>query len=105
MRVAIVGGMERHEAALSRRAEQLGHTLEFHRGRMGGRGTEELAAIVARSDLVVIVTQVNSHGAMYVAKKLADRLGRPALVVRTCSVSGLGTLLQLSGAGPMGLAS
>lgn len=94
MRVAVIGGLERHEAELERRAERFGHTVEFHRGRMGGRHTEELESIVSRSELVIIVTQVNSHGAMHVAKRLADRLARQALVARTCSPSKFRSILE-----------
>jgi hypothetical protein len=97
VRVAVVGGLERHEAALGRRAEALGHTVEFHRGRMGGRRTEALEAMVSRSELVIIVTQVNSHGAMYVAKRVADRLARRAVVARTCSPSSFHDLLESAG--------
>jgi len=100
MRVAVIGGLERHEAELERRAEHCGHTVEFHRGKMGGRHTEELEAIVSRSELVIIVTQVNSHGAMYVAKRLADRLARRALVARTCSPSRFRSILESVSAAP-----
>jgi hypothetical protein len=96
VRVAVIGGLERHEAELERRAEHFGHTVEFHRGKMGGRHTEELEAIVSRSELVIIVTQVNSHGAMYVAKRLARR----ALVARTCSPSRFRSILESVSAGP-----
>jgi hypothetical protein len=85
--VAIIGGLERHEPEIERRASQMGHTVEFHRGRVGGRRSEELVAVVSRSDAVIIVTQVNSHGAMHLAKRVAVRNARPALITRTCSPS------------------
>jgi hypothetical protein len=100
MRVAVIGGLERHEAEIERRAGALGHTVEFHRGRVGGRRTEELEAIVSRSEIVIIVTQVNSHGAMYIAKKAADRHARRALVARTCSPSSFRGLMESVGRAP-----
>ncbi len=87
MRVAVIGGLERHESEIARRAGDLGHTVEFHRGWVGGRHAEALDAIVGRSEVVIIVTKVNSHGAMHLAKKAALRHFRPALVARTCTPS------------------
>jgi hypothetical protein len=87
VRIAVVGGLERHESEIARRAASAGHEVEFHRGRVGGRHAEELESIVERSDLVVIVTEVNSHGAVFIAKKAAHRAGRPSVIVRTCGPS------------------
>ena len=93
MRIAMVGGMERHEREIARRARADGHDFEAHRGRVGGRHAQELEAIVSRSDVVVIVTDVNSHGAMYIAKRAAAKHGRPAVIVRSCSPSTFSALL------------
>jgi hypothetical protein len=94
MRIAVIGGLERHQAEIERRGSALGHSLEFHRGRVGGRHTGELEAIVQRCDVAIIVTQVNSHGAMYIAKRVAARHGRPALMARTCSPSRFSAILE-----------
>ncbi len=93
MRIAIIGGLERHEAEIERRASALGHELEFHRGRVGGRHADELEAMVQRCDVAIIVTRVNSHGAMYMAKRAAARHARPALLARTCSPSAFSALV------------
>jgi hypothetical protein len=37
---------------------------------------------------------VNSHGAMLIAKKAAARLGRTAVLERTCTPSRFGTILE-----------
>jgi hypothetical protein len=37
MHIVVVGGLERHESEIERRAGERGHTIEFHRGRVGGR--------------------------------------------------------------------
>jgi hypothetical protein len=94
MRVAWVGGIERSERALEAAASRAGHELEFHSGDVHGRGAEELEGVVSRCDLVVVVTSVNSHGGVAVAKKAARRLGRPLMISRGGSVSVLERLLR-----------
>src|SRR5689334_9871584 len=76
MRIGWIGGMERSEAAIQRTARQAGHEVEFHRGHVGGRGSIDLRALVERVEFVVIVTDINSHGAVIQAKRLAQKLGR-----------------------------
>jgi len=105
MRIAVVGGLERHESEIARRAGALGHVVEFHRGRVGGRLAETLESMVQRCELAVIVTQVNSHGAMYIAKKAAARHARPALLVRQCSPSSFTALLGAYASGTRPLAA
>jgi hypothetical protein len=94
MRIAVIGGLDRHVQALARQAEVAGHVAEFHHGRVGGRHAEDLEAIVERCDVVVIVTAVNSHGAVSIAKKAARRTGRAAVIARTCGPSRFGLLLS-----------
>jgi len=84
MRIGWIGGRERNETTLERIAEKSGHHLEFHSGHVGGRGANDLRALVERSEFVVIVTDVNSHGAVLLAKKLAQRIGRGSLIIRRC---------------------
>jgi len=93
VRIAVIGGLRRNEAEIERRADAGGHTAEFHTGRVGGRHALELEAIVERCDLAIIVTTVNSHGAMHIAKKIAARHGRRAMIARTCSPSRFSTIL------------
>lgn len=94
MRIGWIGGLTRSEAQLEKIAERAGHTLEFHSGDVGGRGAGELRAVVERADFIVIVTEVNSHGAVQAAKKLAHRLGRGSLVIRQCGMSRFQMLLD-----------
>ena len=100
MRIAIVGGLERHEPEITRRAERTGHVVEFHRGRVGGRHASELESIVARCDLVIIVTEVNSHGGVLLAKKSAARFARPTLIIRTCGASRFARIVDALGTRP-----
>jgi hypothetical protein len=87
MRIAVVGGLDRHVASLAAQAARAGHTAEFHHGRVGGRSAEDLEAIVERSDVVVIVIGVNSHGAVSIAKRAARRSGCATVIARTCGPS------------------
>ena len=94
MRIGWIGGRERNETQLERIAEDRGHHLEFHSGHVGGRGANDLRALVERSDFLVIVTDVNSHGAVLLTKKLAQRLGRASLVIRRCGTARFSALLD-----------
>jgi len=84
MNIALVGGVEHQTTILQRVARRAGHRLEYHGGHVGGRGAEVLRAIIERADLVVMQTAINSHGSMYLAKKLARQLGKEFVLVRTC---------------------
>jgi hypothetical protein len=94
MRIGWVGGRERNETTLERIAERNGHELEFHSGHVGGKGANDLRALVERSDFLVIVTDVNSHGAVLLAKKMAQRAGRSSLVIRRCGSSRFQALIE-----------
>jgi len=100
MRIAVIGGLDRHVQGLARQAEDAGHLAEFHHGRVGGRNAEELEAIVDRCDLVVIVIAVNSHGAALLAKRAARRRGCTALIARTCGPSRFARILSALSHGP-----
>jgi len=89
MRIGWVGGLDRSRALFSEVAEQAGHTLEMHEGHIGGRGTLNLEGVVARCDILVIVMELNSHGAVLNAKKMARRRGRRTVIVRRGSVASL----------------
>jgi hypothetical protein len=97
MKIAVVGGVERNEVELSDIARRAGHRLEYHGGHVGGRGAGGLRAMIERADVVVVPTSVNSHGSMYLAKRLAHQLGKELLVVRTCSPSRLVALVNALG--------
>jgi len=92
MNIALIGGVERREAELERIARHAGHRLECHGGHVGGRGADALRAVIERADVVVIQTFVNSHGSMYLAKRVARQLGKILLVVRTCGPARLEAL-------------
>jgi hypothetical protein len=66
----------------------------MHEGHVGGRGTEALEGVVSRCDILVIVVDTNSHGAVLHAKKVARRSGRRAVIVRKGSVSALERVIE-----------
>jgi hypothetical protein len=82
MRVGIIGGTEKNYARYEELARALGGEVEFHDGRMAGRGSEALQTLVSRCELVVIITQINSHAAVRTAQKHCRRYGRRVLIVR-----------------------
>lgn len=98
MRIGIIGGVERNEAQYQRIAAAAGHEVLFHGGHMGGRGTDSLARVIDAADLVIITTDVNSHGAVQTARKLLRRQGRTPLLVRSCSPSRFAVLIAELGA-------
>src|SRR5690242_15107315 len=93
MRIAVIGGREKSDEQLLRVAARYGASLEFHPGDLHG-GVQELKAAVARSTFVVIVTQINSHGAVLAAKRAARQYERPMLVMRKLTVARLRGLLD-----------
>jgi predicted dehydrogenase len=92
-RIGIVGGVERLEPRLKQLAAALGHELEFHPGHVSGPASGRLRSLVERADLVVIVTEVNSHTAVIQARLLAQRAGKPVRIVRRLGTSQLRQLL------------
>lgn len=95
MRVGIVGGLDRSEVSLERLALMHGHGFEHHTGFMRGQAAAELERLVIRCDLVVIITDVNSHSAVRLARKLLRAHSRPpALLVRRMGARRFVELLQ-----------
>src|ERR1700689_405165 len=95
MKIGIVGGVDRGAAALQEMAEARGHALELHNGVMSsGAAASSLRALVGRVELVVVVTDVNSHNGVHAARREARILGRPVRLVRRMGTAQLAVLLQ-----------
>lgn len=108
MRIGIIGGLGRTEPMFRKLAMQSQHTVEFHRGDVGGRGTASLEAVVARSELLVVIIAVNSHGSVQLSRKIAKARGVRRLLVRRLSLVRFAGLLQALDEGaaiPEGIAS
>ena len=94
MRIGIIGGVERSEQHYERLAERAGHKLMFHGGHVGGRGRETLSLIIDQCDLVIVVTDVNSHGAVQFARRRMQLLGRTPILLRRLGTARFSTLLD-----------
>lgn len=102
MRLGIVGGPDRAEEIYRRLAEHAGVELEFDTGDQSGRGGATLDSLIERSDVVVVVTSVNSHAAVWRARKQALRLGKRCLLMNHFGVARLNVLLrELTAPGPL----
>jgi hypothetical protein len=98
MRIGIVGGLDRNARELEEVARRGGHELETHTGVVGGKGAAEgLRALVARADLVFIVTDVNSHNGVRLARRTARALHRPVRILRRLGPSHLAAYLTALG--------
>jgi hypothetical protein len=93
MRIGIIGGAECVENEYQRVVRDTDHELEFHSGHMGSGGARSLQTLVKRCDLVVIVTDVNSHAAVAKARRLARAAGRSPVFARRFGVHGLSALI------------
>jgi len=94
VRIGIVGGLERAESLFRRMAMLTDHTVEFHRGDVGGRKSQSLEWVIARSDLIVVITDVNSHGSAQLSRRLAKEKGVRLLLVRRLSLGRFAGLLE-----------
>ena len=94
MTVAVIGGPDRMTRGFAELAALHGHRLEHHDGSLAGRGRRALRDLVARAHLVVIVTGVNSHAAVLVARDEVRRQGVPSLICRRFGLANLSRLLE-----------
>jgi hypothetical protein len=93
MRVGWVGGLERNDSILEQLAASAGHKLEFHNGDVRGNGLKALRGLVKRSAIVVILTTINSHQGVQLAKRLAHKHDCPYVVMQRCGQSRFRQLL------------
>jgi len=94
MRVGIIGGKEISPTRYEELARAAESRVEFHDGKMAGRGSDALESLVARCDLIVIVTQINSHAAVRMAQKYCRKRGRRVMIVRRFGLHSFASLLQ-----------
>jgi len=95
--VGVIGGPDRMTRGFAELAAAHGHRLAHHDGSLAGRGRRALRDLVARSHLVVIVTGVNSHAAVQVAREEVRRQGVPSLICRRFGLANLSRLLEAIG--------
>jgi hypothetical protein len=88
MRIGIVGGLDRKARELEGIALAHGHELELHTGVVAGSASAAgLRNLVARVDLVIVVTDVNSHNGVRLAREQARLSRRPLRLLRRMGVS------------------
>ena len=104
MRIGIVGGVERTESLYREIAERSGHSVAFHSGHIGGRGSSTLDQLARGVDFLIVVTDVNSHGAVHVARRAARTHGVPIVLYRRCSPARLAAILAGMSVPPTALA-
>ena len=93
MHVTVVGGLTRLGERWARAGAALGVELEHHAGSAQGRRSGEIAAAVRRADVVVIITNPNSHNGVAVARREAIAHARPHLLIKTLRPDGLGAAI------------
>jgi ribosome-interacting GTPase 1 len=105
VRVAVVGGLSRAGDLWSRAGDALGIALEHHDGRTSG-GVHEIVAVVRRADVVVIITDPNSHNGVAAARRAAIAAAKPLVMVKHLRPGGLAEVLApvLAAAGAPGVA-
>ncbi len=95
MRIGIVGGMDRSAGALRDVATAGGHEIEFHTGVVSSTSAAlSLKALVGRAELVVVVTDVNSHNGVRAARREARLRHRPLKIARRLGTAQLAALLE-----------
>ena len=91
-KIGIVGGLKRLERGYCEVVRRLGGECLFHSGEMKS-GAQGLRHLVDRSDMVVCITSVNSHGAMNAVKKQCKRCQKQFCPLNGAGVSSLENLL------------
>jgi hypothetical protein len=85
--------VERSEPAYRDVAARAGHTLEFHSGHTGGRGSPALVGLARAADLLIVVTDVNSHNAVQLARREARKFGVRVALFRRLSPARFGAFV------------
>ncbi|HWZ88838.1 MAG TPA: DUF2325 domain-containing protein [Polyangiaceae bacterium] len=93
MHIGIVGGLDRNEGFYGDLAQRAGHRFEHHNGHLAGRGSASLGTLVERCDVVIVVTDVNSHAAVGRARRLAKQRGGRCILMSRCGPSKFTALL------------
>jgi hypothetical protein len=92
-RVAVIGGLTRATDLWTRAGDALGIVLEHHDGRAEGRGVGEIAAMVRRAEVVVIITEPNSHAGVAAARRAATAAAKPYTLIKRLRPNGLAAVI------------
>jgi len=94
MQIGIVGGLDRNEGFYQDLARRAGHSCEHHNGHLAGRGAASLGSLVERCDVVIVVTDVNSHAAVWRVRRLTKQRGTRCVLMSRCGPSKFTALLE-----------
>ena len=94
LRVAVIGGLSRATDQWRRAGAAIGVHLEHHDGQAAGRRASDIASIVRRADVVLIITDLNSHNGVAVARRAALAHGRPHLLLRRLRPDGVAAAIH-----------
>lgn len=87
MHIAWIGGLTRSLDRYAEEAKRLGHALHTHDGVIGGKGTASLENVLLRADMIIALTEVNSHGAIGLARRASIEYGKPFFLLRKCGTA------------------
>ena len=93
LRVGWVGGLTRSEHLVEAAAKRAGCHVEFHDGNVTGHRSKALRNLIHRSDVVVVMTELNSHRGVLTAREEARLAGRPIIMLRKAGLSRLEEML------------
>lgn len=94
IRVAVIGGLTRATDLWTNAGRELGVELEHHDGRSQGRRADDIASRIRRADLVVIITEPNSHNGVTIARRAALAAGKPHRLVKHLRPGGLAEVVN-----------
>jgi hypothetical protein len=95
MLIGVVGGLDRDAHRLVSLARAAGHDADIHTGHVGGAsGVQALRTLVARADVILVLTDVNSHNAVHLTRRLARAQQKPLHMMRRFGVSQFGAFLR-----------
>jgi hypothetical protein len=94
IRIAVIGGLTRATDLWTNAGRALGVELEHHDGRSQGRRADDIASLIRRADLVVIITDPNSHNGVTIARRAALAAEKPHRLVKHLRPNGLAELIN-----------
>ncbi len=92
-KVMIIGGLDRLEPNYRETVSRLGGECTFHTGKLRS-GNRRLKQCVAKADLVVFITSINSHAALNAVKQECKRCSKPFCALRQTDCGSLEETLK-----------
>lgn len=90
-RVLVIGGLDRLENRYREVFNSLGAECLYHSGNCNGSKVGDLESLITKSNLVVFIMTINSHTAMYKAKKECKKTGTEFFLTQRTGPSAIKT--------------